>query len=70
MPMFGFVCPDCNETFEQWVPSFSAVDQVTCPQCESDKVEKQLSRVARMSSSGSSSTLSQSSSSTNCAPGG
>ena len=71
MPMFSFACEDCGELFETWVRSSSAIDEVECPTCESDKVQKQLSRVARMkvgSSVGSS--AGSSASAASCSPGG
>lgn len=65
MPMYGFVCEDCNEDFEELVLSASKVDEVVCPTCGSEHVERQLSLVAGLKSSGSST-----SSSAACSPGG
>jgi putative FmdB family regulatory protein len=64
MPLYGFICQDCQEEFEELV-SVSKLDEVTCPDCESEQVERQLSLVANFKSSGSGSI-----SSTACAPGG
>ncbi len=53
MPMFGFSCTECGASFEEWVRSASAIDEVRCPQCGGKRVHKQLSRVARMKTGGS-----------------
>lgn len=45
MPLYEYVCRDCDHDFEALV--FGADDEATCPQCESRKVEKQLSMPAR-----------------------
>ena len=66
MPLYGFVCDDCNEEFEELV-MVSELDTVCCPECESRKVSRQLSLVAAVKSSGSSSF---SASSSACAPSG
>jgi putative FmdB family regulatory protein len=65
MPLYGFVCQDCREEFEELV-SVSKLDEVTCPGCKSDEVERQLSLVANFKSSGSGTI----SSSPACSPGG
>lgn len=46
MPMFTFVCQDCLTPFEEWVPVTSKITEVVCPECQSQDVKKQLSRVA------------------------
>jgi putative FmdB family regulatory protein len=65
MPLYGFVCQDCQEEFEELV-SVAKLDEVTCPDCESGQVERQLSLVANFKSSGSGTI----SSGPACAPGG
>ncbi|MBN2500861.1 MAG: zinc ribbon domain-containing protein [Anaerolineales bacterium] len=65
MPMFGFVCQECGESFEELVLSASRINEVVCPSCNSGQVEKQLSRIAAPSFS----TGSSSSSSAACATG-
>ena len=65
MPLYGFVCQDCQQEFEELV-SVSKIDEVTCPECKGGEVERQLSLVANLKSSGSSAI----SSSAACAPGG
>jgi putative FmdB family regulatory protein len=64
MPLYGFICDDCQEDFEELVMSSSKTDEVTCPVCGSLKVQRQLSLVAGLNSSSSSS------SSSTCSTGG
>ena len=68
MPIFEFMCTDCNEPFEELVRSTSAVDEVVCPSCGSVHVNKMISTFAsKVAGTGSSSF----SSNTNyCAPSG
>ena len=44
MPVFSFVCEDCNNRFETLVRSNS--DKPVCDKCGSDKLVKQVSRFA------------------------
>jgi putative FmdB family regulatory protein len=67
MPLYGFVCEECEEEFEELVMSASQTEEVSCPACESRKVHRQLSLVAAMKRTGSSTS---SISSAGCAPGG
>ena len=46
MPIFEFVCQECEVPFEELVRSATAVEDVTCPFCESDQVVKQISTFA------------------------
>jgi putative FmdB family regulatory protein len=46
MPIFEFVCQECEAPFEELVRSANAVDDVACPFCESDQVSKQISTFA------------------------
>lgn len=64
MPLYGFVCHECQHEFEELV-SVSKIDEVTCPDCKSAEVERQLSLVASIKTTGSAA-----SSSAACAPGG
>ena len=43
MPIFEFVCTTCEEPFEELVFNTSAVNEINCPSCGSNKVDKQLS---------------------------
>jgi putative FmdB family regulatory protein len=46
MPLFEFVCSDCNRPFEELVRSASAISEVTCPKCGSSQVNKKISTFA------------------------
>lgn len=65
MPLYGFICDDCNKDFEELVMSASKVDQVICPECGSHQVQRQLSLVAGLGGPGSGS-----SSPPSCSTGG
>jgi len=41
MPIFEYVCTDCQESFEKLV---DREESVKCPSCEGDHLEKQFSR--------------------------
>lgn len=43
MPIFEFVCRDCGNEFEELFLSSSDDHTPECPQCQSRKVEKQMS---------------------------
>ncbi len=65
MPLYGFICDDCNDDFEELVMSSSKTDDVVCPSCGSRKVQRQLSLVAGLNTSAGTS-----SSSASCSTGG
>ncbi|HSB81022.1 MAG TPA: zinc ribbon domain-containing protein [Candidatus Methylomirabilis sp.] len=44
MPIYEFICDECEYAFEKRVPSSRS--RVRCPQCESAKVSKQFSAFA------------------------
>jgi putative FmdB family regulatory protein len=72
MPIFEFVCQDCQKPFEELVRSASAVDSVACPSCGSGQVKKKLSTFASRISGGNSLSLgggSFSSSGSSCSTG-
>src|SRR5262245_29126446 len=52
MPIFEYICKDCNHPFEKIVPRYDST--VECTHCNSTKVEKQLSVFAVAGSSSSS----------------
>jgi putative FmdB family regulatory protein len=52
MPMFEYRCTECGSKFEELVAEPN--DVVTCPKCQSQKVERLLSVFATSSSSGGS----------------
>lgn len=68
MPIFEFMCTDCNEPFEELVRSANAIEGVDCPSCGSTHVKKMISTFAsKVAGSG---TSSYTSSADSCAPGG
>jgi putative FmdB family regulatory protein len=44
MPIYEYVCGECEERFEKLVRAWGEV--VACPSCRSEDVEKQLSSFA------------------------
>jgi len=65
MPLYGFICDDCNDDFEELVMSSTKTDDVVCPSCGSRKVQRQLSLVAGLQSASGAS-----SSGASCSTGG
>ncbi len=69
MPIYEFDCQDCGDQFESLVFSFSKIEGVICPECQSNNVQKKISTFAVKGNSVSSfSSLSTSASS--CSTGG
>ena len=47
MPMYEFVCRECGAEFEELLTHAELeAGEVACPECGSDKVERQLSSFA------------------------
>jgi len=46
MPLYEYVCNDCDTRFDTLVPSFRQADQVTCAQCSSGSVRRLVSTFA------------------------
>lgn len=69
MPIYEFDCHDCGDQFESLVLSFSKIDGVTCPDCQSSNVQKKISTFAVKGDSGSNYS-SFSSSAAACSTGG
>ena len=44
MPIYEYHCPDCDTTFEQRRRFGQADDPLKCPECESAKAKRLLSR--------------------------
>jgi len=44
MPIYEYHCPDCDATFEQRRRFGQADDPLSCPQCESPRPNRLLSR--------------------------
>ena len=43
MPIYEYTCPQCGETFEKLVRSFSDSTQAECPSCGSAHCRKSMS---------------------------
>ncbi len=43
MPMYEFICQDCNTVFETIVKSAEAIDSVKCKNCQSNNIKKTVS---------------------------
>ena len=56
MPMYEFICGECETDFEKLVASAGAVSSVECPSCGSKKVHKKLSVFAKTASGATSAT--------------
>lgn len=69
MPIYEFNCRDCNTPFEKFVRSFSAINEVACPDCGGHHVEKRISIFAS-SVQGGTIPLSPASSGASCSTGG
>lgn len=67
MPLYGFECQDCEDEFEELVMSSFKVEDVVCPKCGSKHVQRQLSLVAAIKTTGN---IGYSASSAACAPSG
>ncbi len=52
MPIFEFVCSQCDQNFEELLRSQSAVQDVTCPNCGSSEISKKISTFASRSTGG------------------
>ncbi len=54
MPIYEYVCQDCDEKYEKFVRSLNAKIELTCPNCGSHHAEKAFSVFGSMGSSSSS----------------
>jgi putative FmdB family regulatory protein len=46
MPIYEYLCPDCNGRFQKLVRGFNDPAGLACPRCGSVKVRRAVSRVA------------------------
>ena len=51
MPLFEFVCNECNHSFEDLVRTNDRIEDVICPFCGKDSATKKISTFATNSSS-------------------
>jgi len=72
MPIYEYVCQDCNEKYEKLVRSFNTKIELTCPNCGSHHAEKALSVFGSLRSDSPSSSSSNNfgSTTTACGPVG
>jgi putative FmdB family regulatory protein len=54
MPIFEFVCQDCDKDFEDLVLSLNRMDEVVCPTCGSGHVKKKMSTFSSKAAGGGS----------------
>ena len=50
MPIYEYLCPDCNGRFQKLVRGFSDPDDLACPRCSGTQVRRAISRVAVLKS--------------------
>ncbi|HEU5103648.1 MAG TPA: zinc ribbon domain-containing protein [Roseiflexaceae bacterium] len=50
MPIYEYICPNCNGRFQKLVRGFSDPDGLACPRCASTEVRRAVSRVAVLKS--------------------
>jgi putative FmdB family regulatory protein len=62
MPLFEFLCSDCNQPFEELLRSATEINEVSCPVCGSHKIYKRISTFASKVTGGSSFSFSPSAS--------
>ena len=69
MPIFEFVCTECDKSFEDLVFNLSKIDEVVCPTCGSGQVKKKMSTFASKPAGGVSSFSLGASSAPSCGTG-
>lgn len=47
MPIYEYRCSECGQEFEKWLRSMSTQDNVCCPSCGSQRVNKAVSIFGR-----------------------
>lgn len=50
MPIYEYICPQCNGRFQKLVQGFNDPPGLTCPRCASSDVRRAVSRVAVLKS--------------------
>ena len=50
MPIYEYICPNCNGRFQKLVQGFGTPADLACPRCGNRDVRKAVSRVAFMQS--------------------
>ena len=50
MPIYEYLCPECNGRFQKLVGGFKDPEGLACPRCGSQQVKRAVSRVAVLKS--------------------
>jgi putative FmdB family regulatory protein len=50
MPIYEYICPECNGLFQKLVRGFSDPDDLACPRCGNTDVQRKVSRFATVRS--------------------
>jgi putative FmdB family regulatory protein len=69
MPLFEFECSECGQPFEELVRSANAVNEVICPFCGGERVNKKISTFAAKIAGGGSRSSSSFSNPAACSTG-
>jgi putative FmdB family regulatory protein len=67
MPIFEFICQQCENPFEELVRSSSSLEGLVCPECGSPQIKRKISTFASKITGGSS--FSMSSAASSCSTG-
>ncbi|MCB0211180.1 MAG: zinc ribbon domain-containing protein [Anaerolineae bacterium] len=70
MPIYEYVCQECDTRYEKFVRSRTAKIELKCPTCGSSHGEKAFSAFSTRGSSGTTGSLAATSSAPACSPFG
>jgi putative FmdB family regulatory protein len=68
MPIYEYMCQECDQEFEKFVRSMTSRVEVKCPHCGSVRVKKGWSAFASSGSDGANATAAAAAAA--CSPGG
>jgi putative FmdB family regulatory protein len=51
MPVYEYVCQDCNTRFQKRVATFKLADSVSCESCSGSNIHRTISKVAFLGAS-------------------
>jgi len=69
MPIFSYICKDCNEKFDLFIQGRKTDDKLVCTKCGSKNIQKVFSTFSTSSKSGSGDDQSNSCSTGTCPTG-
>jgi putative FmdB family regulatory protein len=69
MPIYEFICEECDFEFEELLRSAADIQTVTCPACLGEKVVKKISAFAAASPGGKATSFWGGSSAPSCSSG-